>query len=277
MSAWQLVVENTTRSTTACLILRRGWGSSLRTIGEELLKRGIPFHTYIPRPTELIYNDAHHHTNLSWRSVSLGYHYGSTGLAADYCSYVNIRNKFLQIHSGRAALLRGGIIWRLAMDALGYESALEQVLAGPSADCVDFGGMPQYLADGSELWDDVLSDEEVDLICGVYKASTGEFLSLRVPLYSLVTMLAVNANQTQDLSWWPKFTCWKGCGLDVGYWSIDCETWYVARREAILKNDTRIGKLRNATQWRNALKFARKPCQTVVTETNLFHERLLAA
>ena len=170
-ATWQLVVDG---ATTAGLILRHGWGPSLHAVGEELLKRGIPFHTYIPRPADLIYNDAHHHTSLSWRSVSLGYHYGSTGLAADYCSYVNIRNKFLQSNSGRGALLHGGIVWRLAMDAFGYESALVHALAGPSVDCIDFGGMPQFLADGTELWDDVLSEEELDLVCGVYKASTGE-------------------------------------------------------------------------------------------------------
>ena len=36
-------------------------------------------------------------------------------------------------------------------------------------------GMPQYLEDGTELWDDALSNEELDFICGVYKARTGEF------------------------------------------------------------------------------------------------------
>lgn len=168
---WKLVVDD---PVTAVLIIRHRWGPNLSDIGAELLKRGITFHTYRPRPINMIHIDSHHHAYVSWRSVSLGCHYGSLGLAADYCLYVNVRNRFLQeTHACRAALLRGGITWRLAMDTLGYEYAAGEVLVGPSASCVDFGEMPQFLSDGTELWDHVLSDEELDLICGVYKAHTG--------------------------------------------------------------------------------------------------------
>lgn len=143
----------------------------------ELLKRGIAFHTYRPRPKHMSDQEARHHFNREWRSVSLGMHYGSTGLAADYCAYVMVRNKLLQeTHACRAALLCGGIVWRLAMDTLGYDYAVKEVLAGPSRDVVEFGGMPQYLEDGTELWDDVLSEAELDLICGVYESPTGDYI-----------------------------------------------------------------------------------------------------
>ena len=33
-------------------------------------------------------------------------------------------------------------------------------------------GIPQFLEDGTELWDDALSEEELEMICGVYKAET---------------------------------------------------------------------------------------------------------
>lgn len=63
--------------------------------------------------------------------------------------------------------------------------------------------------------------------------------------------------------------------MDVGYWSIDCESWYTTRRSAILANDGTVGKLRNATQWRNTLKFVRKRSQTIQQETAAFSEALL--
>ena len=84
-----------------------------------------------------------------------------------------------------------------------------------------------------------------------------------------------NAHQTQDMSWWPKSSIWKGSGLDVGHWTIDCETWYIVRRTAILNNDATVGKLRNATQWRNSLKFTRKRSQDVQKANADFSRQIL--
>jgi len=249
---WKLFVKD---AITAVHILRCGWGPDLRSIATELLKRGIPFHTYRNRPPHVLNEGIRYHTHLSWRDVSLGYHLGSESLAVDYCAYVNVRNIFLlETHACRAALLCGGIVWRLAMDALGYEYASREVLVGPGRDCVEYGAMPQFLADDTELWDDVLSPAELELISGVYKA---------------------DREHPQDLSWWPKHVVWRTGGLDVGYWSVDCELWYVARRAAILANDPSIGKLRNATQWRNTLKFARKRSRDVFKEIEAFSLTLL--
>ena len=64
-------------------------------------------------------------------------------------------------------------MWRIAMDAMGYEYAREEILTGPDSEVLEFGGIPQYLSDGTELWDHALSDSELDLICGVYSAPTG--------------------------------------------------------------------------------------------------------
>ncbi|THH31723.1 hypothetical protein EUX98_g2475 [Antrodiella citrinella] len=170
---WFLTVDE---ATIVLLIIRHGWGPHIRDIATELLKRGIVFHTYRTRPLHALDEELRHHTYISWRNVSLGYHCGSEGLAVDFCSYVNVRNRFLrETHACRAALLHGGITWRIAMDALGYEYASGQVLAGPGRDCVEFGAMPQFLSDGTELWDDVLSPQELDLICGVYKADPGMY------------------------------------------------------------------------------------------------------
>lgn len=271
---WRLVVDN---AAVAVLIIRHRWGPNIRDVVAELLKRGVAFHTYFSRPTDLAYNDAHHHLSLSWRQIGLGKHYDSPGLAGDYNSYVNVRNNFLQeTHACRAALLYGGIVWRIAMDALGYEYALDEVLRGPSEDCVDFGGIPQYLVDGTELWDDALSEDELDLICGVYKDNTSKFCQI-ICMQCLDNHQIGVQHQTPDVSWWPNATVWSRSGLDVGYWSYDCETWYQTRRSAILADDTKVGKLRNATQWRNSLKFVRKRSHDIQDANVAFSAALLAS
>jgi hypothetical protein len=89
----------------------------------------------------------------------------------DYYSYTIEREKFFRYPHARAALLRGGIVWRLALDELDYENAI----GGPSDTADDFG-IVVTLPDGTELVDDALTDREQDLICGVYAVYTGMLL-----------------------------------------------------------------------------------------------------
>ncbi|KIJ52205.1 hypothetical protein M422DRAFT_118633, partial [Sphaerobolus stellatus SS14] len=42
----------------------------------------------------------------------------------DYQAYVHLRNRFLRSPRGRLALLSGGILWRLAIDTIGYDAVL---------------------------------------------------------------------------------------------------------------------------------------------------------
>ncbi len=59
----------------------------------------------------------------------------------------------------------------------------------------------------------------------------------------------------KQASWWPKHATWKGCGLDVGYWSSSCETWFQNRLRAI-RNGTAIP--RTAKEWKNALSYQKQ-------------------
>ena len=67
----------------------------------------------------------------------------------------------------RAALLKGGIIWRLALEVL----SVDDVLAGPSTETVT-----NYVVarDGVYAIDDDLSPDEMDIICGVYRISNSK-------------------------------------------------------------------------------------------------------
>lgn len=58
-------------------------------------------------------------------------------------------------------------------------------------------------------------------------------------------------DQTEQRSWWPKSNTWDSCGLNVGYWSADCEDWYQRRLESIR---TGRAKPMTASEWRNLLK-----------------------
>ncbi|KAF8588024.1 hypothetical protein K439DRAFT_1296221, partial [Ramaria rubella] len=81
------------------------------------------------------------------------------------------------------------------------------------------------------LYDDEISDTEMDLICGVYRIYTG--------------MLK---QQCSEDSWWPKHSQWAACSLNMGYWTSSCEVWFQIRLEEI-----RRGKavLRNGGGWRS--------------------------
>src|SRR4051812_42622388 len=95
----------------------------------------------------------------------------------DYESYVLTRDTYLRQPHCRAALLAGGIVWRLAFEALG----ISPVLDGPTAHALKYG-MRISASDASgqahTLYDDTLTEDETNLICGVYKIYTGTGCSL---------------------------------------------------------------------------------------------------
>ena len=77
------------------------------------------------------------------------------------------------------------------------------------------GMQAMFYHDGTNFCDDKLTEAEMDLICGVYKVYTGL------------------GTQCADCSWWPKQSVWELSGLNVGYWSPDCEIWFQAHLATI--------------------------------------------
>ncbi|KAJ7655792.1 hypothetical protein DFH06DRAFT_992353 [Mycena polygramma] len=152
-------------ATTALEIVRQGWGPSLKDVIEPLLARGMRFRvcfratkdrTPTP-PARRLYS------GLGYRSPNY------KADAQDYQAYVTIRDQFFLSPRGRAALLHGGLIARLARPMVSDKD----VLRGPTDDATVDG---IRLWDGrspSAYWDDSLTDHEIDLICGVYHVSTG--------------------------------------------------------------------------------------------------------
>ncbi|KAJ7288024.1 hypothetical protein C8J57DRAFT_1047354 [Mycena rebaudengoi] len=146
----------------------------------------------------------------------------------DYAEYEQLRDQFLRSPRGRAARLAGGILGRLARDVVSDE----EVCLGPSTEVLSTG---VRLWDGTgptTYWDDVLTEQEVDLICGVYEVATGK--------------------QKTHISWWPRPRAWLTSGIYTGWWSPDCERWYQRRLEAIGSDSAKPSP---QTKWKSHIKF----------------------
>ena len=158
---WKIAVTNVADVLTVCRL-----DPKARDIGiaQDLLKRGIRFRTLIPlrkipRPI---------------RREELMIPYRLSGYKftrRDYEAYLHQRTRILAGPRGRAALLRGGFVWRLAMQTMGFDD----VLKGPSSEVsIHRNGYKV----NKNLWDDELTEIELDLICGAYVCFTGMYYIL---------------------------------------------------------------------------------------------------
>lgn len=111
---------------------------------------------------------------------------------ASFAAYVHKRSELLKDPAiARAALMHGGLIWRLAKDHI------DVPLLPP---CPPRAHFSHQLPNGMYLHYDQLSDDEIDIICGVYHVAGTQ------------------------LSWFPVPTTWSECNL--GFWTADAESWY---------------------------------------------------
>ncbi|KAK0477248.1 hypothetical protein IW261DRAFT_1290079, partial [Armillaria novae-zelandiae] len=69
------------------------------------------------------------------------------------------------------------------------------------------------------FWDDALTNDKINLLCGVYKIETGRRNG--------------NEPQCSFVSWFPKPAAWETSGLNIGFWSSDCKSWYQGRLNEI--------------------------------------------
>jgi hypothetical protein len=105
----------------------------------------------------------------------------------DYLVYEKHRASILSSQRGRAALLCGGIVWRLAKDFLSADAVLQG--PSPAATVHRWGFKAATSREDCKLHDDDLSELDLDLICGVYRCYTG-MCSLYLHTYYLLTFLA---------------------------------------------------------------------------------------
>jgi hypothetical protein len=131
--------------------------------------RGVPFSTLTdvePRTTPMMPSSSCRHAPRE-----AGYKPDQH----DYRQYeAQLKEYLLKEGNARAAFLRGGLLWRLAREVLGTKLD-DQVLLGPSAGASTYGHRVTLTPRGPQLWDDSLSEAEVDFICGVIPILTGKF------------------------------------------------------------------------------------------------------
>jgi hypothetical protein len=156
----------TTSAVAVIEIVRRQWGPGLIEIMRQLLDRSISFNTFILG---------------SWNSLvprSIIPHYNGLGYRPpnyspdqiDYRAYEHLRLRLLNSAKGRAAMLMGGIVARLARDVVSYDT----VCLGPS-DNAEYDGLQiSHRSQSLAFFDDQLTADDVNVICGVYKVDTGE-------------------------------------------------------------------------------------------------------
>ncbi|KAJ3805176.1 hypothetical protein F5876DRAFT_52269, partial [Lentinula aff. lateritia] len=157
----------------------------------------------------------------------------------DYQAYEVVRNEFLRSARGRAALLGGGIVARLARDIVNKHDVYD----GPTVHALQEGEHALCVWEvgrGRAFWDDQLTSEETDLICGTYEVATG----------------MEGIQQTATRSWWPRPNSWKTCGLNCGYWSKDAKSWF-QKRMTNIHNATGSVALMTPQEWHTHLKFQR--------------------
>lgn len=158
---WELLVD----AVTAVELYRRRTIMCALHAVEFLVDRGIPFRTiFIPDQREGLHLCPPVQTVLGWRLPDFA------PTSWDYREYERRVYALISQPKGRAALLRGGIVWRLAIEVLGGDWR-ELAKAGPSEDFIYYGQVfvpPR----GDHYYDDGLSSDELDVICGVYKVYT---------------------------------------------------------------------------------------------------------
>jgi hypothetical protein len=129
-----------------------------------LIQQGIPFSTAKPvrKPP---------HTPASHSELTLGYRPHSYQFClSDFSAYEKKKGDLLSGSAGRAALMHGGMVWRLAVDTVQHK----RITSGPKSS-VAWSGKNVADLNGHTLVDDNLSPAAEDAICGVYRVYTGMY------------------------------------------------------------------------------------------------------
>ncbi|KAJ6587821.1 hypothetical protein B0H10DRAFT_1961287 [Mycena sp. CBHHK59/15] len=103
---------------------------------------------------------------------------------------------------GHAARIAGGIISRLARRVVNDDITC----LGPTADVFDNGVCFWDGQSSTAYWDDDLTRQEIDLICGVYQVATGQH-----------DAGTEDGMQKTNVYWWPKPVAWHASTLAGGH------------------------------------------------------------
>jgi hypothetical protein len=166
---WVLGVHSPAAALYVCrYILENPHAHTILTVAHRLLDYGIPFRTLLPltcSPRQLTVSKPY-----SARTHRLVNH---TFTEADFNVAMLACQSVLTSPQGRAALLRGGIVGRIAKEYLSKDGVLD----GPSVEITvhRVGFITPSGNDNTRFCDDQLTDNEIATICGTYSLYTSEF------------------------------------------------------------------------------------------------------
>lgn len=218
---WVLGVHSAVAALYVCrYILENPHAHNILTVALRLLDRGIPFRSLLPlscspRQCTIVkpYSPrAYRLTNYKFTK-------------ADFDVSMRACQSVLASPQGRAALLQGGIVGRIAKEYLSKDSVLD----GPSFEVTVHQIGYHVPSSNSDIhWcDDELTEDEIAVICGTYSLYTGK---------SSLHSIYVNSNDFSGIpdqvavwSWFPPPLAWKharsGCNwLD---WTERCENIFL--------------------------------------------------
>jgi hypothetical protein len=165
----------------------------------------------------------------------------------DYTAYWNKLVAFLQGPRGHLTATMGGIIWRLAVQALGMQELGEKVLSGNTFHTPSL----QYKSRSSDhcfYGLETLSVPELEFISGTYYVYTDK------------------GEQVAKQSWWPQHHTWLRNGRDMGHWTQAAEEWF-HKRLADIRDDP-AAALKTPKVWDNHLKYEAKALWRFVDGSN---------
>lgn len=175
----------------------------------------------------------------------------------DYRAYEARARALLNEPRGRAALLQGGIVWRIAMELLG-EDALERAISGPSSDCHLYGREFVPPSKQAPYYDDQLTEDEISLIIGAYVLPQRTWYVSFIVIVADIRVGEENLHQQKSMivSWWPSPEQWQKYKGYQAYWGPDHEKWFQTRLDGVRCSDMRP---RSGTHWKDSTKYKHAP------------------
>jgi hypothetical protein len=74
--------------------------------------------------------------------------------------------------------------------------------------------------------------------------------------------------QKKTISWWPKPGAFFTSGLNIGWWSPDCEHWF-HKQLVEVQSTTARADLWTQLEWKNKIRFMQKPRQVGMANEKL--------
>jgi hypothetical protein len=153
---------------TVLQIIRSGWGNDFAQLIRNLVELGAQFHPSWQRPAQHVPLTPPSANTLGRRPA------GYTQTLIDFGVYVQRQDAFLRSPRGDAALFYGGVVGRLAR--LVIPDFEDIACLDPSEDILKAGTRVSSGNGEGALWHEVLTQDEINLICGVYIIETGTFI-----------------------------------------------------------------------------------------------------